>query len=164
MSRKGYTYSIIRYVHDVFSGEALNVGVVLSSPDGQIEVRVPSSLVRVKSAFPDADINTIRNALENLTLRLDDAAPTEDFKSLLERALPEDECSLQLSELGVGLTSSLKDAAEHLLDRFVLRCDRDFEHAQVTENKEDKVNWHATSVKQMTSANDDWYHADLQVM
>lgn len=167
MSRNGYTYSVIRYVHDSISGECLNVGVVLSSQNRALEIRIPSSLVRVKNAFPDASVNTIRYALESFESRLENFLKTTgDFAEALSVALPPDEGSLRASELGAGLTSDLGMTADELLGRFVLRCERDFDDAQVTENKEYRVAWQLGSEVAMPDCiNDDMYQlADVQLL
>lgn len=162
MTRSGYAYSIIRYVHDPVSGECLNIGVVLSSPTG-FEFRVPSSLVRVKSAFPDANVNTIRHSLELIEKRL--LASTKASSSLgdaLAEVLPPDESSIRASCPGVGVTSNLKLAADELLDRLVLKCERDFESAAVLENRGPRVSWQQTvELKLVVPSNDEMYqHAD----
>jgi hypothetical protein len=167
MSRNGYAYSIIRYVHDPISGECLNVGVVLSSQNGFFEARVPSSLVRVKNAFPDASVNTIRYSFESFESRLETLLKTTgDFAEALSLALPPDEGSLKASVLGAGLTSDLSATADELLDRFVLRCERDFEDAQVTENKEYRVAWQfGSAVTMVDCSNDEMYQlADVQLL
>lgn len=165
MGRLAYSYSILRYVHDSFSGECLNVGVVLCSQDGRIEVRTPSSFGRLKRAFPTANTNTIRSSLENFSGRLNDVVKTEsDFQKALISALPEDEARLRASTLGVGLTAEFERTAEELLERFVLRCEYDFEEAELTQNRDFEGVWYARgSFVLCQSSNDNTYRlADVQ--
>ena len=165
MSRRAYSYAILRYVHDSFSGESLNVGVVLNSQDGRTGVRTPSSFGRLKRAFPSADTNTIRRELDNFSRNLNDALVAEnDFQTALRLALPEDDARIRASALGVGLTADFERMAEELLERFVLRCEYDFEEAEVTQNREFDVVWHPRgSFVLSSSSNDSTYHlADVQ--
>ena len=54
--KQAYSYTVLRYVHDVVSGEALNVGVVMHAPKAEfLEVRTRKTIGRLKQAFPDLD-------------------------------------------------------------------------------------------------------------
>lgn len=56
-----FRYSIARYVPSVVRGEAINMGVLLESPDpAGLYVQFLGSLSRVRALFPDADAATIK--------------------------------------------------------------------------------------------------------
>ena len=47
--KQAYSYTVLRYVHDVVSGEALNVGVVMHAPAaGFLKVRTRKNVDRLK--------------------------------------------------------------------------------------------------------------------
>lgn len=51
-----YSFTILRYVHDVIAGESLNVGaVVYSPPEGGLLAKVQGSTRRLRQTFPDID-------------------------------------------------------------------------------------------------------------
>ena len=54
--KQAYSYTVLRYIHDVVSGERLNVGVVMHAPAGGfLKVRTRKTVDRLKQAFPDLD-------------------------------------------------------------------------------------------------------------
>ena len=51
-----YSFTILRYVHDVVAGESLNVGVVMyRSAEGGLLAKVQRSTSRLRQTFPDID-------------------------------------------------------------------------------------------------------------
>jgi hypothetical protein len=168
MNRSSYNYSIIRYTHDSTSGECLNVAVVLRGANrDDFEFRLPASLVRVKGAFPDADINGIRSTLCNLEVGLKDFLKSNRESGLsdaLAEILPEDDGSLRASKVGVGLTSNLSLSADELMERFVLRCELDFIGADVVENNQGQVQWGQGVTLQIGPSSNDNIWADEPVI
>lgn len=65
MSRQRYTYAVLRYAHDVVTGERLNVGVLVVS-ESKIEFRMGGDLLRVKAAFPGVDVMLLNTSLNQL--------------------------------------------------------------------------------------------------
>lgn len=53
-------YSVIRYVPSLVRDESLNIGVVLEAEGGSTMVRFLGALSRVRSAFPEVDMMTLR--------------------------------------------------------------------------------------------------------
>ncbi|HEY2344502.1 MAG TPA: DUF3037 domain-containing protein [Xanthomonadaceae bacterium] len=144
MNRSGYSYATIRYVHDAVSGEALNVGVALLAADGKkFQFRIPSTFLRVKGAFPDANLASIRESLNSIERSMEKYMQVRSGATLVEMfssLLPEDEGSIRVSKPGVGLTTDLAKTADELLERFILRCDW-FDHADIQESREARVRW-----------------------
>ena len=60
-----YTYSVLRYAHDVVTGERLNVGVLVVS-ESKIEFRIGGDLLRIKAAFPGVDVILLNSFLNHL--------------------------------------------------------------------------------------------------
>ena len=84
MTHQPYTYTILRYVHDIRTGEFLNVGVVLHVPaPSDVLFRTRTTYGRAKSLFPDLDgeafldaMSAVRRALSGVTK---DAEPSGLF-------------------------------------------------------------------------------------
>lgn len=167
MNRFGYTYLIVRYMHDVVSGECLNVAVMLQSSDGSLQYRIPASLSRVEAAFPEADIDSIRNALDAVGKNVKQyfsARPEASLSDAVSAVLAEDESSIRAGKLGAGMTSDLSAAANDLLERFILCCERQFDDVDVTENRQEKVAWRPAVLRNMQSNNDnDWEAVEPRV-
>ena len=69
-----YTYTVLRYVHDVMTAEFVNVGVILHVPSmGLVKARIrPSMGPRLRGVFPDLD----RDAFTR-TMRAVEIAPRD---------------------------------------------------------------------------------------
>ena len=136
--KHSYSFSVLRYVHDVVSGEFVNVGVILYSRDLRfIEARCTSNYSRVAEFFGGIDGRHFRSLMrhvEESTRELAQhycsglpifAAPAT-IVELAKKLLPVDDSALQCSPRpGGGLTSSPALALERLYERYVeLHLDR----------------------------------------
>ncbi|MBS9476205.1 DUF3037 domain-containing protein [Ancylobacter radicis] len=140
-----YSYTLLRYVHDVLTGEFVNVGVVVFAPSGgQVRFKVRRTMGRLKGVFPDLDraafmsaMASTRRALQQIAKREQDAGM---FSSLVNagdiarRALPLDSSSLQWSDCGTGVTKDLDATLDRIFERFVARYDT---HARDRKTDED---------------------------
>lgn len=133
--KQSYSYTVLRYVHDVVSGEALNVGVVMHiQSTGFLEVRTRKTVGRLRQAFPDLDRRGFVEAMRAVERGLKANAKPFRQKVLLDRhsdarsqalrVLPEDDSALQWAPLGTGLTADPAKTFEHLYERFVAQYDR----------------------------------------
>ncbi len=131
----GYSYTVLRYVHDVVSGEALNVGVVMHVPStGLLEVRTRKTIGRLKQTFPDLDRHEFVEAMKAVERGLKAASKRLEHKALFDQksdariqalqVLPEDDSALQWSPVGSGLTANPARTFESLYRRYVARYDR----------------------------------------
>ena len=129
-----YSFTVLRYVHDVVAGESLHVGVVMySSKPGILEARTRKSIGRLRQAFPDIDPHAFRyemRAIEREFSRLATELATLplvrselDARIMALRVLPEDDSSLQWSPVGSGLTENLSRTFDRLYLRYVSRYD-----------------------------------------
>jgi hypothetical protein len=129
---RNYSYVILRYVHDIGSGEFINVGVAILCPDD----RYASALCRpthgrVSKAFPDmnkeyfkAQMRHIQAQFEELGARLSSELPLESSGTIEKLAceiLPADDSSLQWSPVGFGTTADPAATLDHLFDRYIMR-------------------------------------------
>jgi hypothetical protein len=126
-----YTFTVLRYVHDITAGEFLNVGVVVYAPEARfLMARTRTTYGRLTKVFPDANgdafkriIGHVESAIETAAARLDDLFP-ESGASALDfafRVLPQDDNSLQWSPLGSGRTSNPEKELDVLFERMVTR-------------------------------------------
>ena len=132
--KQAYSYTVLRYVHDVVSGEALNVGVVMHAPKAELlKVRTRKTIGRLKRAFPDLDrrafvmsmravdrgFAAIAKQATKATLFDEDA----DARCHALKVLPSDDSALQWSPVGTGLTANPAKTFERLYTRYVARYD-----------------------------------------
>lgn len=143
--KQAYSYTVLRYVHDVVSGEALNVGIVMSvQSTGSLEVRTRKTIGRLKQAFPDLDRHGFVEAMRAVERGLRAAAKQLGGKALSDRqsdarshalrVLPEDDSALQWSPLGTGLTADPAKTFEGLYERYVAQYDRRSEPRRTDED------------------------------
>lgn len=127
--KRPYTYTVLKYVHDIVSGESLNVGIVLHSDSGRfLKSRTRSTYRRIKEVFPDLDsrvfrtsMKSIERAIAHLAQKLPEA-PT-DALGLARSVMVTDESALQWSVVGSGVTTDLEGTLDKLYARFVTRYD-----------------------------------------
>jgi hypothetical protein len=129
-----YTYTVLRYVHDIATGEFVNVGVVLYAPKLPfLEAKTRSTYGRLARIFPDVDGDGFKRAMSHVehsvastAKRLNDLFSEKDLTALelATRTLTSDDSSLQWSSLGSGRTRGPAQELERLFDKFVLQYDR----------------------------------------
>jgi hypothetical protein len=132
--QRPYTYTTLRYVHDVRTGEFLNVGVVVHVASlGRLEFRTRKTFGRAKHMFPDLDGEAFRTSMQAVdrTLaaqarRIADARLLDTdgtAASIARKALPADDSTLQWSEAGSGLSDDIAQTLDRLYARMVTRYD-----------------------------------------
>jgi hypothetical protein len=127
MVKTPYTRIVLRYVHDVVTGEFANVGVVLFAPDQRfLRARFVSDYRRLHAIFGEIDevhlqsiMEHLKRAFANLETRL--GRDSRDIGELVHQVLPADDSSLQWSPIGGGVTDDLDGTLNHLFQRFVQR-------------------------------------------
>jgi hypothetical protein len=129
-----YTYTVLRYVHDIATGEFVNVGVVLYAPKVRyLQAEMRSTYGRLARVFPDLDGDAFKRAMSyvegsvaSTAKRVSDFTCQEDVTAfdLATRTLVTDDSSLQWSPVGSGRTRNPTQELERLFDRFVLQYDR----------------------------------------
>ena len=131
-----YSFTILRYVHDVVAGESLNVGVVMySSAEGSLLAKVQKSTRRLRQTFPDIDaqvfrdmMTSIEGGLKSLAQELADSPlfvdRDLDVLKCARRVMPDDDSALQRSAAGWGLTEDVTGTMDQLFERYVTRHDQ----------------------------------------
>jgi hypothetical protein len=110
-----YYYAILRYYHDAFTGEFLNIGVVVYSQEQRyLECRISRSRNRITKTFEDIGANhyqkmkySIENAVNAISL-LDFNKLPSDIESLLhQNIMPHDDGStLRFGGYGGGVSQT----------------------------------------------------------
>lgn len=129
-----YSYTLLRYVHDVMTGEFVNVGVVIFVPSlGSVRFKTRLTIGRLKGVFPDIDRRSFVESMHAVRRGLQWVAKSEisagflrsdgDAADIAQRAVPTDDSSLQWSTCGTGLTANPEDTLMRLFERFVTRYD-----------------------------------------
>jgi hypothetical protein len=130
--KTAYTTITLRYVHDVVTGEFVNIGVVLYSPDQRfLEARFTHSYERLNAVFLKVDHLHFRALMRYMTNRFDEiatevrdglpVAPVTALEKMVHQVLPPDDSSLQWSQPGGGFTADPAAALEELYQRTVER-------------------------------------------
>lgn len=141
-----YTYTLLRYVHDTTTGEFLNVGVAIFSPEARfIAARCRKTYGRVARVFPDLDSKSFKNSMRFIERRFDALAkknetelPLNDKADVLAIArsvLPEDDSALQWAPFGSGVSRDLAHTLEGLFDRMIQRYEERNTHERRTDSE-----------------------------
>ena len=134
IEKQAYSYTVLRYIHDVVSGEALNVGVVMHAPAASfLKVRTRKRIRRLKHAFPDLDRAAFSDAMQAVDRGLLTVAKQASKTSLCDarsdarshalKVLRDDDSALQWSPTGTGLTADPARTFERLYERHVAKYD-----------------------------------------
>lgn len=144
-----YTFTVLRYVHDITTGEFANVGVALYAPEAKYLGAVCTPRYgRLSKIFLDVNGDHFRVLMRFIQSRFEEQA--EKLRSELPFAghptsvmqiarsiLPPDDSSLQWSEAGGGITENPAKMLEGLYVRMVQR----YEEKQKLPSREDEEIW-----------------------
>lgn len=126
-----FTYTVLRYVHDIATGEFVNMGVALYAPEAKYISAICSPRYgRLSKMFLDVNGDHLRSVMRYIQARFEEHATkfhTElplagKPKSILEIAhsiLPPDDSSLQWSEPNGGITENPAGTLDQLYARLV---------------------------------------------
>lgn len=143
-----YTYTVLRYVHDITNGEFVNVGVALHAPEAHyLSALCRTTYGRLNKVFPGINsehfkslMRYIQNSFEvrgeRLSSELQFASPSGVLE-IAQTVLPKDDSSLQWSPSGSGRTDDPAQTLEKLFNRMVMR----YEDKQASSNRTDDDVW-----------------------
>lgn len=127
-----YTYSVLRYVHDVTSGEFVNVGVALYAPQAHyLSAMCRPTYGRINKVFPGLNAEHFKALMrhiqhsfeergEQLSSELNLTSPSGVLE-IAQSVLPKDDSSLQWSPSGSGRAVDPAQTLEKLFNRMVMR-------------------------------------------
>ena len=132
MTKLAYSYTVLRYVHDVTTGEFINVGVALYAPGMRYaNATFRSTTKRLRSIFPSLGtdvfktlMRTVQSRFEQLHDEIDGQLELRHYSSVMDLAqsvIGTDDSSLQWAPMGSGLTSDPATTLERLYERFVMK-------------------------------------------
>jgi hypothetical protein len=147
MNKQAYSYSVLRYIHDLTTGEFVNVGLALYCPEMQYANSIcRTTSKRLTPLFPSMDTGAFRASMRMVQTRFNtlhdeirNQLELRSFKSVMELAqsvIPRDDSSLQWSPMGSGLTSNPGATLEFLFERFVTKHE---ENSTVYRRNDDQV-------------------------
>lgn len=139
MTKRRFSFSVLKYVHDALTGEFVNVGVIAyfpASPAGPalLKVATQRTIGRMRKMFPDllrADFLSSIDAIGRSGRRIAAEVETDelglysdkDAAHFARRILVDDDSSLQWSALGGGVTEDPAKTFDRLVFRYVTRYD-----------------------------------------
>lgn len=127
-----YTYTVLRYVHDITTGEFVNVGVALYAPKARYaNALCRSTYGRLSKVFPGVNAEHFKSLMRHIQARFEEVgaqfgsqlpfvAPNS-VEEISRRILPADDSSLQWSAIGSGRTADPAGTLESLFERMVMR-------------------------------------------
>jgi hypothetical protein len=126
-----YSFVVLRYMHDVFTREFVNVGVLLHAPRvGFLGFEKLPALDRVKAMFPGLQSDSLRDLLAFLASRTAEIhhKTSEQLgrdllsaETIARAMLPMDDSALQWSSAGGGATDDPQKSLAELFERLVQR-------------------------------------------
>lgn len=130
MNKFGYTYCLVKYVHNPAAGEMLNIGVLLFSDEAQqIVGKFEIHFDRLSSAFANFDGDHYRFVIRNLEQSISQLnerfKPSlfqkefDDIKGVFRSLVPDLGLSIQFGNVLGGITNDLEVEAEHIFYRLI---------------------------------------------
>lgn len=125
---KSYQYQVIRYVHDHFTGEYVNVGVVVYSPEYNfLGCKITNKYQRITSLFPEANGRWIMKVLRDFESKLNQSSnrltelfqPSGQIENVTGSIIPHDDTAIRFSESYSGLDIDFNVALEDLFGSMV---------------------------------------------
>jgi len=144
-----YSFSVVRYVHDVVGGEFINVGVVLYARDASfIDAKCTNRYARLSKLFINIDgeqfrqlMSFLEHQIGEVRMRLQGELPfngkPRDILDILHKIVAKDDSSLHFSQSGAGVTSDPAKTLSELFERYVERYSEKRGHAA----RDDKEVW-----------------------
>lgn len=144
-----YTFSVVRYVHDVVSGEFVNVGVVLYAPDVKfVQAKCTRKFNRLSRLFIEVNGTHFRSLMSYIEERIESYARVLqqglefdknpiNVSQIISAYFAVDDSSIQFSSVGGGLTNDPERTLTDLFDRYVERYNPD----RPRNNRDDQEVW-----------------------
>lgn len=140
-----YTYTVLRYMHDITTEEVVNVGIVLYSAEQKhLCVRIRNTYGRLSRFFAGMDGEALKRQLREIERGLDGLArkplflsDSSDVVKVVSQILPKDDSALQWGDLKGGISSNLEETADRLYARNVTQ----YEETQKRERRTERDVW-----------------------
>jgi len=129
-----YQYQVVRYVHDQFTGEFANIGIVIYCPDQNIlSCKVINRYSRLSGFFINVNGNFLLQSLRHLAKQvnfigkdvnafLEERKFPKQITSITKYLLPKDDSSLIFADsihgLDINITRALEDLFQRIIDKY----------------------------------------------
>jgi hypothetical protein len=139
---KKYQYQIIRYLHDRVTGEFINVGVIVYSPEHRyLNCKVIARYGRITSFFPGAGGKAILKSLRHLEKEIikakqlfSELLPTpDDLAELTRKILSDDDSSLILTGVKKGIDLDFNKSLTDLYRLLVTKWQNETDESAVSD-------------------------------
>ncbi|MGN6422456.1 MAG: DUF3037 domain-containing protein [Asticcacaulis sp.] len=145
MKKIAYSFTVLRYVHDIVTGEFVNIGIVLYVPSTrEVMFRVRRTIGRLKGVFPDIDraafltsVNAVHRALSIVAKRETASAMFSeaiDAGGFARAVVPPDDSSLQWSTVATGVAEQPAKSLNRLYERYVSKYDHHSRHRRTDDD------------------------------
>lgn len=143
-----FTYTVLRYVHDIATGEFVNMGVALYAPEAKYISAICSPRYgRLSKMFLDVNGDHLRSVMRYIQARFEEhaakfntelplAGKPESIMEIACSILPRDDSALQWSEPNGGITENPAATLEQLYARLVEKYEQ---RAQLPSRLDDDV-------------------------
>ena len=131
--KKQYSYTVLRYIHDITTEEFINIGVVLYSPQEKfLSAACTNKYGRLSRMFFDVEgdrfkqvVKYIQDQINELGGRIHQELEFEKLpdsvNKIVGKILPPDDGSLQFSDAGKGVAENLSETLDELFVRYVTK-------------------------------------------
>ncbi len=125
---KTYQYQLIRYTHDHFTGEFLNLGVIVYSPEVKyLDCKVANRYQRLNNFFPSANGRFTKRILQHIERQVKKVAgslhelfiPSFDLANITQKILPQDNSGISLSNVETAIDVDMTVALDSLFFEMV---------------------------------------------
>jgi hypothetical protein len=144
-----FSFSVLRYFHDVIGGEFVNIGIVVYAPSQEfLSCKISKRYARLSAAFHGFDFSSYHAYTRKLEERINrHRAEIETgwlFKEpklddLLRYYLPADASAYQFGPVHCGITANLEKEIERQFKRYVTQ----YVKSDVSESRDDDEVWTA---------------------
>ncbi len=129
--KTAFSFSVLRYVHDIVGGEFVNIGVVAFSPEQRfLKCKISQKFARISGVFHGFDSVAYRSYIHRLQKRINAHGAEvesgwlfdpEKLGELLKFYLPEDDSAYQFGNARSGITEDLGKELDRLFTRYVTK-------------------------------------------
>ena len=151
--KTAFSFSVLRYIHDIVGGEFVNIGVVAYSPEQRyLKCKISSKFARISGTFHGFDDSAYRSYTNVLEKRINAHGAevetgwlfsSEKLGDLLKFYLPEDDSAYQFGVMRSGITDDLEMELQRLFTRYVTK----YIKPENNEGRDDDAIWNAFKQK-----------------
>ncbi len=145
-----FSYAVLRYVHDITTGEFVNIGLVFYAADvSYFRYSLKTTTKRISDFFPGVKALSFKALIRPLRKRLEVVGESlkpglftsavDRLDSVLSSILPKDDSSIVWSGISYGAAADLDGAFDKIFARHVTR----FDQKSINHGRSDDDVWRA---------------------